>query len=133
MRLLRVLSGAEHHPYVLGVEVEDHKYAVGHDRVDVARLEQRVEPQAHSQAQALRDRGQKPSPALQEEEAQRREQRQDGGRDEEGEDSNFYGLMLRTLQIDPHPSDLQELVAAEEDEPDHLEDQEHADHPYLTV
>jgi hypothetical protein len=70
---------------------------------------------------------------LQEEKAQRREQRQDGGRDEEGENSHFYGLMLRTPQVDPPPVDLQELVAAEEDEPDHLEDQEHPDHPHRPV
>src|SRR5215213_8099353 len=129
----RPLSGEEHHPHVLGVEIEDHEYAVGHDRVDVARLEQRVEPQAHRQTQALGYRGQKPSPAVQEEEAQRREKCQDGGWDEEGEDRNFYGLMLRAIQVDPHPSDLQELVAAEDDEPDHLEDQKQADRSYRPV
>src|SRR5215216_4406681 len=124
MRCSVALPGLEDHSHVLGVEVEDHEYAVGHDRVDIARLEQRVEPQAHGQAQALRDRGQKPSPAAKEEEAQRREQRQDGGRDEEGEDRNFYGPILRTPQVDPPPVDLKELVAAENEEPDHLEDKE---------
>src|SRR5215210_4473275 len=127
------LSGAEHHSHVLGVEVEDHEYAVTHDRVDVARLEQRVEPQAHRQAKALRDRGQKPPSAVKQEEAQRREQRQDAGRDEEGEDRRFDGPMLLALQLYPPPVDLQELVAAEEDEPDHLQDQEHADRPYRPV
>src|SRR5215208_2903275 len=133
MRRPRALSGAEHHSHVLGVEVEDHQYAGGHDRVDVTRLEPGVEPKAHSQAHALRDRGQKPSPAVQEEKAQRREQSQDGGRDEEGEDRHFYGPMLWTSQVDPPPVDLQEFVAAKNKEPDHLEDQEHADCPYRSV
>src|ERR671921_2483909 len=115
------LSALEHHSHVPGVEVEDHEYAVDHNRVDVAELEQGVEPQAHSQAQALRGRGQKPSPAVQDEEAQRREQRKDGRRNEKGEDSRFDGPMLQALQLYPPPVDLQELVAAQDDEPDHLQ------------
>src|SRR5215210_4091867 len=109
IRRPRALSGLEHHSHVLGVEVEDHEYAVAHDRVDVARLEQRVEPQAYCQTQTLRDRGQKPPSAAQQEKAQRREQRQDGGRNEEGEDSHFDGPMLLTLQPYPPPVDLQKL------------------------
>ena len=127
------VAGLEHRSHVLGVEVEDHEYAVAHDRVDVARLEQRVEPQAHREAQALCDRGKKPSPAVQKEEAQRREQRQDAGRYEEGEDRRFDGPMPLAVQLYPPPVDLQELVSAEDDEPDHLQDQEHADRPYRPV
>src|SRR5215211_2850677 len=127
------LSALKHHSHVPGIEVEDHEHAVDHDRVDVAWLEQGVEPQAYRQAQALRGRGQKPSPAVQQEEAQRREPRQDGGRNEEGEDRRFDGPMLQTPQLYLPPIDLQELVAAEDDEPDHLQDQEHADRPYRPV
>jgi hypothetical protein len=127
------LSALKHHSHVPGIEVEDHEYAVDHDRVDVAGLEQGVEPQANCQAKALRGRGQKPSPAVQEEEAQRCEQRKDGGRNEEGEDRRFDGPMLQATQLDSPPVDLQELVAAEGDEPDHLQYQEHADRPYRPV
>ena len=41
--------------------------------------------------------------------------------------------MLWTLQVDPPPVDLQELVAPEDDEPDHLQNQERADCSYRSV